>query len=572
MRNIIIVQCSSTGVNYVQDILDRNYNPVVLEMLPFGDSEEAERYIEEIREEYEGIEASFDMVYEQDTYEETLEAVKKFDPLLIVPGTEEGVILATRLSHDLGLLGNPIESIDAMTLKDEMHNKLKENGLRSIKGQVVSSVEEAIEFYDSENLDEVVVKPLYSAASVGVRICLNKEDMIFSVKELLHGKGIYGNELQEVLIQERINGDEYIVNTVSCNGTHRVTTIWKYSKVKTSEGGHVYDTVETVNHLGLGESELVEYAYDVADALGIRYGPIHGEYMIDEHGPVLIEVNCRPCGGHMEAEFLDRISGQHETDSALDSYLNPNKFNYDRYNGYRLFAYGAMKLFIVPQDIIAKSSPMSHIGNKLRSHYKTSQNITGESNLFVKTQDLETTGGTVFLVHEDGYAVKRDIDFLRSLERYTFQFVLSDGSMDKHELLDDSEFVDDIKQFLEKVSTYGSTLLVTDQIFDNLNVFQVYPDDIDGLKGKYSCVVVNLNETIINLQDEMIAYLLLNIIDKVKLGGLIFIPKSTFRYVPHGRIGVEALIRALDLELELPLHNFPRMIIASKKLLYGVKS
>lgn len=122
MRNIIIVQCMSTGKNYVQDIIDRNYNPMVLEMKPFGDSEDAMAYQEEVKAEYELIDNDFDLIYEMDTYEETLEMVRGYDPLLIVPGTEDGVILATRLANDLGLLCNPIENIDALTLKDEMQN------------------------------------------------------------------------------------------------------------------------------------------------------------------------------------------------------------------------------------------------------------------------------------------------------------------------------------------------------------------------------------------------------------------------------------------------------------------
>ncbi|MBR0372271.1 MAG: hypothetical protein IJH63_16430 [Methanobrevibacter sp.] len=32
MRNIIIVQCTSTGKNYVQDIINRKCNPIVLEL------------------------------------------------------------------------------------------------------------------------------------------------------------------------------------------------------------------------------------------------------------------------------------------------------------------------------------------------------------------------------------------------------------------------------------------------------------------------------------------------------------------------------------------------------------
>ena len=106
---------------------------------------------------------------------------------------------------------------------------------------------------------------------------------------IIHKNKPICDEIHDLLIQERINGTEYIVNTVSCNGQHRVTLIWKYKKVKTSEGAMIYDTCETVNELNLGEAEMVEYAYDVADALGIQYGPVHGEYMIDEKGPVLIE-------------------------------------------------------------------------------------------------------------------------------------------------------------------------------------------------------------------------------------------------------------------------------------------
>ena len=93
MRNIIIVQCMSTGINYVQDIIDRNCNPVILEVKPFDDTEEAREYQKEVEEEYKLIEADYDLIYEKDSYEETVEMVRKLDPLLIVPGTEDGVIV-----------------------------------------------------------------------------------------------------------------------------------------------------------------------------------------------------------------------------------------------------------------------------------------------------------------------------------------------------------------------------------------------------------------------------------------------------------------------------------------------
>lgn len=165
--------------------------------------------------EYERIDSSFDIIYEQDTYEETLEIVKKLDSKLILPGNKHGVVLATKLANDLNLLCNSIENLDAMTLKHEMHNRIAEKGLRSIRGKLVSSVEEAIEFYDCESLGEVVLKPIFSAGSINAKICSNKQDMVDYLKEQFSLKDDFGLSNDNILVQERINGDEYLVNTVS---------------------------------------------------------------------------------------------------------------------------------------------------------------------------------------------------------------------------------------------------------------------------------------------------------------------------------------------------------------------
>ena len=564
MRNIIIVHCMSTGRNYVQDIIDRNYNPVVLEMNPYDDSEEAMAFYEEVKEGYELIENDFDLIHEKDTYEDTLEMVREYDPLVIVPGTEGGVILATRLANDLGLLCNPIENIDSLTLKDEMQNRLAEKGLRSVKGKVVWSLEEAIEYYDEEGLEGVVVKPVYGSSSVGVKLCSDRQEMIEAIEEVFNLTGIYGDELDELVIQERIRGQEYVVDTVSCNGIHRVTMVWKYNKIVTDEGANIYDYDETVTELGLGESELVEYAYDVADALGVKYGPVHGEYMVDEKGPVLIEVNCRPHGHGLDRDFMDFISGQHETDSALDSYLNPEKFNLERMKGYHLFAQGVVKNFIVPKDLIARSSPMDSIGVNLKSFFKTSIHSIENPKTFSKTQNLETAGGNVFLAHEDPNQLKRDVDFLRDLEKRAFQLVLSEELHDDVEI-DDDEIFKGIESLMNEIKAYGTPLLVTETHFDDLNVSQVSIDDLDEIKGTFDCVVINLNKSISDMKDDEVVKRFLDIFDKVKFGGLIFIPKTTYAFMPNSRLGAEALLKVLDFKIELPIHKFDRMVIASKR-------
>ena len=563
MRNIIVVECISTGKNYIGDIVNRGYNPIVLH-LKDSDTEDGKKFGQHVLEEYSKIPYEFDMIYEKDTFEETLEEVRKVNPILIVPGNERGVVLAARLSHELGLLSNSIENLDAMTLKNEMHKRLAQRGLRSIKGKVIHSLDEALEFYDSENLGEVVIKPTYSAGSASVRICLNRNEMIESINQLFDEVNYYGDELEELLIQERINGIEYIVNTVTHKGIHRVTLVWKYNKVKTSEGAIVYDSCETVNELSLGEAEMVEYAYKVADALEIQYGPVHGEYMIDEKGPVLIEVNCRPCGGSMPAEFLDRISGQHETDSILDSYLKPKCFFDELRKKYNLHAHGTLKFFITPKNMIVRSSPIVNIDKKLKAFHDSSLvNATYHDMFFQKTEDLTTAAGYVFLINEDKADVDHDLNFLRDVERNAFSLILSDD-VTYPKLKEDDEYLNEIIPMIKNIESHGTGLFVTDQIAEDVDIYQVDYRKATEVNGNFDYVIVNLNKTLMDKNEADKVKIILNCLLKVKSGGYVFIPENTYQLMLSGRKGIEALVKVLNYRIELPPYFIQDVIIASR--------
>lgn len=450
-----------------------------------------------------------------------------------------------------------------MTLKDKMHERLKDAGLRYIRGKVVTSIEEGIEFYESESLNEVIIKPVYSFCSVGVRTCLNKEELINSLEELFKRHNAYGDELTELLIQERINGEEYVVNTTSCEGIPRLISMWKYEKIKTSDGAVVYDSIRSLNNLNLGEVEMIEYAYDVARAIGIEYGPIHGEYMIDKNGPVLIEVNCRPAGLSMTTEFLDQTFGQHDTDSILDSYLNPQRFKEQRKQFYRPVGHGAVKLFIAPEDILAKSSPMTNMSTYLKSYYSTTLHNINETELFVKTEDLNTSCGIVFLAHKDFSVVNEDIEFLRSVEKNTFELVLN-READENYSLDEEKIINDLKNLIEITDKYGNGLLITDQEISDVNILQVNSENVNNLHGHFDYIILNLNYSLIDEHSERAVESILKIISYIKVGGIIFIPKSTYDYVPGGRKGVEALVKNMDLNIEAPPFGIKDAVIASK--------
>lgn len=562
MRNIIVVDCISSGVNYIEDIVNRGYKPIILELQPR--EADLKEYKKKVQSNYERIEYEYDLIYEKNSYDETLEMVRNLNPLLIVSGSERGVILTSKLSNDLGLLGTPIENIDAMTLKDKMHERLAEAGLRYIRGKVVSSIDEAIEFYESESLKEVVIKPVYSFCSVGVRICLNKQEMTDSLKEIFHTNNAYGDENTELLVQERINGEEYVVNTTSCNGIPRLISMWKYEKIKTSEGAIIYDTIKSVQKLNLGEAELIEYAYDVVRAIGIEYGPVHGEFMIDEKGPVLIEVNCRPAGLSMKTEYLNMIFGQHDTDSILDSYLNPERFNEQRKQAYNPPGHGTVKLFIAPEDILAKSVPIMNMTGNLKSYYDSTLHNIKETELFVKTEDLNTTCGVVFLVNNEANAVSEDVEFLRSVEKNAFELILSRES-DENEDINEEQIIDGLQNLIKPAEKYGNGLLITDQDINDVKILQINLENIPRLHGYFDYIILNLNKSLIDIDSKQAVKLIIMLFSYIKIGGVVIIPKSTYNYLPGGRKGMEAIIRNSNFNIEVPPFGIRDAVIASKK-------
>ena len=106
-------------------------------------------------------------------------------------------------------------------------------------------------------------------------------------------KNILGLDNYAVLCQEYLEGDEWVVDTVSRAGEHKVVALWKYDKRDYHGSPVVYHgmrlhNVEADEPLLRG---MVAYVTAVLDALGITDGAMHSEIMATARGPVLVEVH-----------------------------------------------------------------------------------------------------------------------------------------------------------------------------------------------------------------------------------------------------------------------------------------
>lgn len=446
MERVVIVEALSTGKNYVKDCVDRGLEPVVLEPRILSKSMAAE-VGKDRRDTYPFFPQGIRIIQEKPDYGDTLAMVRELRPLLVIPGCETGVVLATRLAEDLGLPGNPYGNIEKMTNKFVMQQALKEYGIRYIRSRMVSTEEEAIGAYREMGTEDVVIKPFKGAGSENVFLCRGEEEMLTAFRGSVGKGNVIAAASDRVLLQERIIGGEYIVNTLSCNGSHRLVSIWKYDRKRTDEGNNVHVGATSVKELDGQYVLLVRYAFQVLDALGIRYGAVHGEFMIDAKGPVLIEANCRVMGANMPAEFTHLIFGHHETDVALDSYLDPEKFAEQAALPYRPKRIGIIKSFYSTEEYRLRSSPILILLPRMRSYFEGMVINAGMDDMITKTKDFESRVGVAYLVHSEDAVVLKDYDLLCQMERDYLHLLYepaAGGGVSNGEKWDAEEFVMDV--------------------------------------------------------------------------------------------------------------------------------
>lgn len=420
-KKIIIVECTSSSANYIHDIIEEGYEPVLLE-LPVP---EEEQMLYRIQHDF-FIDAMYLSQYQDakppkilkacESYEETLKMIRELDPVLIVPGGDEGIVLATRLSHDLGLVTNDPENLPKMCSKAEAQKALGRNGVRCIRGITATTWEEAKEFYQSLGGGKIVVKPIIGGASVGVYICHNEETFKEAFLRDLEAANAQNRDSAGVLLQEYIGEDEYIVNTVSCKGVHKVTAVMVYEKRLMPGKAPIYYMANTISPDSEMAGEVIAYVLQVLDAIGVTFGAVHSEIKVDEKGPVLIEANCRLGGGLTRASWQDKVFGECESRISLRAYLHPEQFLGNPGNILMDAKMpGMVRYLSMDEDMFVKK-------NKVETAFLDIDGVDyaigmGDNHLYPKTIDLATASGLIYLAHKDKEVLLKALERISQMEK-----------------------------------------------------------------------------------------------------------------------------------------------------------
>ena len=357
--------------------------------------------------------------YSPKSYEEALAIARGLGLDAVMVGTESGVELNAKLNADLGFA----KTVDPKILRARrdkywMSQVLKRLGIRAVKQRKTLDVEVALNWVKKNKLwpGVVVLKPPESAGADNVYFCKNEKEFRKAFAKILKNKNLFDLKNDAVLVQEYLDGPEYVVNTASHDGHHKITDIWLYFKNQTADGRRLYGHDLLLDSRGQVQNKLVAYAKEVLEALQVETGWGHIEIIMTKDGPVLVEIGNRMMGANQPLVVAKALGvGQIEAGIAAHfAHIDPAKF-YDLPDLYTLTQGAAV---VTLNCYYSKARFNAAIIEKIKalpgyiSHtldYKNGQ-------LVKRSSDLLSAIGHVELVHADPEILQQSI---KQLEEWT---------------------------------------------------------------------------------------------------------------------------------------------------------
>jgi len=327
-----------------------------------------------------------------------------------LPGGESGVELAETLADELGLPTNGAGLCEARRDKYLMAEAADARGLRTAAQFQSSDIEEIVDWTRNKLKWPVIVKPPRSVASDGVAFCRSAGEVREAADRILSGTNVLGCRNAAVLVQEFLEGTEYIVDTVNLDGRRKTTGIWEYSRPPAGTTGEFvsYDAMTLLPYDGARQEALQAYAFKVLDALAVNFGPAQCELMWVDGEPVLVEAAARLSGG-IGALLSGICGGISQIDETIDMLLEPARFLASMDERPRLQR-RAVNLFLVPhrRGRLVRVRGLDEIRRLPTLHSASVSAQPGDM--------LKRVAGVVTLIDADIRSIERDVGVIRGLE------------------------------------------------------------------------------------------------------------------------------------------------------------
>jgi len=343
----------------------------------------------------------------------TIAEVAQYRPAAVIAGSEIGVEFADTLAEALGLAGNGTSLSAARRDKYLMIETIRQAGLAAARQARVESAAELMEWHTAIG-GRIVVKPLRSSAGDSVSYCDTPAQSAAAFDRIHGTENIFSDRNVGAVAQEYLRGTEYIVNTASWDGRHRICEIWCTTRISVNNVLDLVDTEYLMPRSGAAPEKLGDYATQVLDALGIRYGAAHLEIRMTSRGPVLVEIGARICGADLP-RYAQIAQGESQLDWTVMAYLDPARFlgTYQESRAPQRFC--AFVGLVSPGAGILRGYRDLPALRRLESFYELHMTVQPGAPIARTVNDL-TYPGIVVLIHESEETIRRDANTIRYLD------------------------------------------------------------------------------------------------------------------------------------------------------------
>jgi hypothetical protein len=354
---------------------------------------------------------------------EIMNALSGYKIKFIIPGAECGVQLADQLSEAIGVMSNGSELSECRRNKYLMQQQVMLSGINTIPSFRVKTQDELIALAKQQNQWPLVIKPLNSAGGDGVEICYSLSALKKAFSTVLNcHRNMLGYQNDAALVQPFIIGDEYVINTVSLNGKHKLCEIWKYSRINLDGGHKIYDTAYIIDYDANAHSEIVQYAFNCLDALGIKFGPGHIEIIKNNEGCYLVELGARLMGANLPFDLLQECLTTPQALLMCQCYADQKLFNENFNLPYKLKKHLETVFMINEQQtgVIQSFKKISINKIKRLASFISINLAVDRGDKIYKTIDYQTSPGLIYLSHSSQAILDSNKKSIRELEKNLF--------------------------------------------------------------------------------------------------------------------------------------------------------
>jgi biotin carboxylase len=240
-------------------------------------------------------------------------AFARHHPIDAVIGVDDvTAVAAAAVAEAVGLPHNSVASVTAARNKRQMRELLSGQGIPVPRHKVFPLDGDPREFA-KQVVYPCVVKPLILSASCGVIRANDEEEFrgaFRRVGTLLTNLGLVARDEQArwILVEDFVPGIEVALEGLLTKGAFQPLAM--FDKPDPLNGPFFEETIYvTPSRLPSDvQQDIIACADRTAQALGLREGPVHGEFRVNEHGVWVIELAARAIGGRC-SRTLDFPSG-----------------------------------------------------------------------------------------------------------------------------------------------------------------------------------------------------------------------------------------------------------------------